>query len=309
MLLVIALAAGFLTIKNRTQENRGQKIAEAVESGMKGNIKPEITIEKEETLPDPESIPLYADAACIYRVDGEGRGTLLYDKNAEEKRAQASTTKLLTAMLLIDSGKLEDDTVISENAASTSEIYYELEAGDVYSNHDLMYAMMLPSANDAAVAIAEGVSGDTQTFVSQMNDRAAELGLNDTHYVNPHGLDADDHYSTALDIAKLTAYAYEYPDIRESWTYKTKTITGEKTGNAWTLESTDLILGYDDNFKGGKTGTQPVAGFCFAGVYEYNGKTFVTVVLDCDEEEERWADTKALHQYIREHEDDIKAES
>lgn len=250
------------------------------------------------TCKNIEEPDLAAKSAVIYRVDGDGKGTFLYEMKPHEQLAQASTTKLMTAILLIESGKLEDSTVISEKAASTHEIYHELKEGDEYNNHDLMYALMLESANDAATALAEGVSGDTATFVDLMNRRAQELGLTETNYKNPHGLDQNGHYSTAVDVAKLTAFAYTFPDIRESWTYKTKEITSLRQGRTWELESTDKILGYNDHFKGGKTGTQPVAGRCFAGVYEYGGETYVTVVLGCKTEKQRWADTKALHRYI-----------
>lgn len=301
ILLLLAMALGLLTVRNRINEMEiSQNIIRTTDDSLDKlakDLEPE-EIGPEE-MPDASDVYLYAETACVYRVDGEGRGTLLYDKGADVRMAQASTTKLMTAILLIESGKLEEDTEISSNAASTSQIWYELEEGDVYSNHDLLYAMMLPSANDAAVAIAESVSGNTGDFVDMMNERAAELGLEDTHFVNPHGLDADNHYSTALDVARLTAFAYTFPEIRETMECRTKAITGKNYGNTWDLETTTEILGYDDDFKGGKTGTQPVAGFCFSGVYEYNGKTYITVVLNCDTEEERWIDTKRLHQFIR----------
>lgn len=303
-LLIAALGTGYWTVRNRIHEKRCvSDISKTLEDYVEEEpLTPDISgMDLEpEPMPDASDVYLNAETACVYRVDGKnGRGTLIYDKDADKRMAQASTTKLMTAILLIESGKLEDDSLISANAASTSQIWYELEPGDVYSNYDLMYAMMLPSANDAAVAIAEGVSGNVSDFVDMMNERASELRLRDTHFVNPHGLDEDDHYSTARDVAKLTAFAYTFPDIREAMATQYKTITGKRTGNTWDLESTTLILGYDDNFKGGKTGTQPVAGFCYSGVYEYEGKTYITVVLNCDTEEDRWIDTKRLHQFIR----------
>ena len=241
---------------------------------------------------------LNAKSACIYRINDDGTGTFIYEKNADEKRAQASTTKLMTAALLIESGKLDDSTTISSNVAATPSSYGNLVKVDSWNNHDLMHAMMLPSANDAAAAIAEGVSGDTASFVKKMNAKAKDLGMNDTVYKNPHGLDQDGHYSTARDVARLTAYAYTFPEIRESWLLDTKDITSKKKGITWTLETTDQLLGYDSNFKGGKTGTQDNSGYCFAGVYEYNGDTYVTVVLGCDTEDDRWEDTKLLHSCI-----------
>ena len=289
VLLIIEIGAGYVIIKNRDIP------VEIPDIPVINNVKPE----EEFVLTEAEEPELAAESACVYMVDKNGEGTFLLEKNADEIRPQASTTKLMTAALLIESGKLEDSTVISENVATTPESYRELEEGDRYSNHDLMYAMMLPSANDAAVAVAEGVSGNVDDFVDMMNERAAELGLEDTNYLNPHGLDQDGHYSTARDVAKLTAFAYTFPEIRESWLLDTKAITSLDKGNTWVLNTTDQLVGYDENFKGGKTGTQPVAGFIFAGVYEYKGKEFVTVVMDCGSEDARWEDTKKLHGYIR----------
>ena len=288
VLLVIEIGAWYAVIKKR---NSAAEAPDTTGLDVKPSEEP-----APKDIPEPE---LAAESACVYKVGKDGKGTFIYEKNADETRAQASTTKLMTAALLIESGKLEDSTVISENVATTPESYRELEEGDTYNNHDLMYAMMLPSANDAAVAVAEGVAGNVSDFVDMMNDRAKELGLNETYYLNPHGLDQDGHYSTARDVAKLTAFAYTFPDIRETWLTDTKSITGLDTGNTWRLVTTDQLLGYDEDFKGGKTGTQPVAGFCFAGVYECKGEEYVTVVLDCGSEDARWEDTKKLHSYIR----------
>lgn len=235
-------------------------------------------------------------SACIYCVD---TGEFIQSKNCNKKLAQASTTKLMTAILVIEKGRIDATAKISQKAASTPSSDGYLKAGDKYSNMDLVYAMMLPSANDAATALAEDVSGDTKKFVRLMNARAEKMGLKNTFYKNPHGLDANGHYSTARDVAVLTAEAYEHPQIRKTWMAKRKTITSKKYGVRWKLSNTDKILGYSDNFKGGKTGTQPKAGYCFTGVYKWKGKTYVTVVLGSKSEAGRWKDTKNLHRYIK----------
>lgn len=245
-----------------------------------------------------KSYKLSAKAACIYRIDGDGEGTLIYDKNAGAKRAQASTTKLMTAVLLLESGLLETKTTISRHAASTPWGSGRLSKGDIYRTHDLLYAMMLPSANDAATAIAEKVGGTEKKFVKKMNKKAEDMGLKNTHFCNPHGLDADSHYTTAKELAMLTAYAYNFPEIRECWATKVKTIKNLKTNKKWTLWSTNSIFGYVSNFLGGKTGTEDNAGCCFTGVYQYKGSIYVTVVLGSGYGFSRWADTKKLHKYI-----------
>ena len=242
---------------------------------------------------------LSAKAACVYRVDGNGRGTLIYTKNSTDERAQASTTKLMTAILAIDSGKLGKKTTISKYAASTPWGSGKLKAGDKYYNTDLMYAMLMPSANDAATAMAEAVSGTEAEFVESMNSRAKSMGLKHTHFCNPHGLDADGHYTTAKELAMLTAEAYTYPLVSEIWNTKVKTITSLKYKRSWTLWTTNAIFGYDSNFKGGKTGTEDNAGCCFAGAYELNGVTYITVVLGSGYGVTRWLDTKKLHSYIK----------
>ena len=246
-----------------------------------------------------KTLKLTAKTACIYRVDGEGEGTVIYSKNTTRKRAQASTTKLMTALLVMESGKIDGTTRITKNAARTPWGSYKLKAGDTYNNMDLMYAMLLPSANDAATALAEGIAGSESAFVDLMNQRAAELGLTRTSFRNPHGLDADGHYSTAADLAKLTAYAFQYPEIRQILNTNVKTITSLTNKSKWTLFSTNAIFGYSKHFKGGKTGTTDNARCCFAGVYTYKGETYVTVVLGSKYGFSRWADTKKLHKYIK----------
>ena len=240
-----------------------------------------------------------AKSACIYRIDGNGRGTLIYTRYHNTIRAQASTTKLMTAVLLLESGLLETQTRISGHAAATPWGSGRLVKGDVFSTHDLLYAMLLPSSNDAATAIAERVGGTETDFVKMMNDKALAMGLKQTHFMNPHGLDANGHYTTAKELAKLTAYAYNFPEIRQCWATKYKTIYCANKNKSWTLWSTNAIFSYVRNFLGGKTGTEDNAGCCFTGIYKYKGSTYVTVVLGSGYGFSRWSDTKALHQYIR----------
>ena len=242
---------------------------------------------------------LSAKAACIYRIDGDGAGTLIYTKNANTKRAQASTTKLMTAVLLVESGKLKTKTTISQHAAATPWGSGRLKAGDIYKTNDLLYAMLLPSANDAATAVAETVGGSEAAFVAMMNAKAQEMGLVNTHFCNPHGLDADGHFTTAKELAMLTAYAYKFPEITKCWATSSKTIKNQKTKKKWTLWSTNSIFGYVINFLGGKTGTEDNAGCCFTGAYEYNGSVYITVVLGSGYGFSRWTDTMKLHNYIK----------
>ena len=246
-----------------------------------------------------EKYSLSARNACVYRIDEDGSGTMIYSKESKTEVAQASTTKLMTAVLLLESGLLDTTTTISDHAAETPWGSGKLEAGDVYNTKDLLYAMLLPSSNDAATAVAERVGGTEGAFVQRMNAKAEKMGWTQTHFRNPHGLDADGHYTTALELAKLTAYAYTFPEIRDCWGTQWKTIRSLKYGNKWTLWSTNAIFGYISSFLGGKTGTEDNAGCCFTGVYEYEGTAYVTVVLGSGYGFSRWTDTKKLHSYIR----------
>ena len=248
-----------------------------------------------------EELDLSARTACIYRIDSKGKGTMIYSKYSCDEVAQASTTKLMTAILLLENGRIDSTTRISSHAAATPWGSGRLAAGDVYSNRDLLYAMLLPSSNDAATAIAESVGGSEEAFVNMMNDKAAKLGFTRTHFRNPHGLDADGHYTTAYELAKLTAYAYTFPEIRDCWATQCKTITSLEQKRSWTLWSTNAIFNYVKNFLGGKTGTESNAGCCFTGVYTCDGGTYVTVVLGSGYGFSRWSDTKKLHGYIQDY--------
>ena len=248
-----------------------------------------------------EKLDLSARAACIYRIDSKSNGTTIYSMNGNDEVAQASTTKLMTAILLLESGLIDSTTRISSHAAATPWGSGRLAAGDVYSNRDLLYAMLLPSSNDAATAIAERVGGSEAAFVGMMNDKAGKMGFTRTHFRNPHGLDADGHYTTARELAKLTAYAYNFPEIRDCWATQCKTITSLERKRSWTLWSTNAIFNYVKNFLGGKTGTESNAGCCFTGIYTYGGSTYVTVVLGSGYGFSRWSDTKKLHRYIQDH--------
>ena len=245
-----------------------------------------------------EKLNLTARAACIYRIDGNGTGTLIASKHAFVQHAQASTTKLMTAILLLESGQIDSTTRISPYAARTPYGSGRLAAGDVYSNRDLLYAMLVPSSNDAATAVAESIGGSEAGFVNMMNAKAAQMGFTNTHFRNAHGLDADGHYTTALELAQLTAYAYNFPEIRDCWATRYKTIRSLEKGRKWTFWSTNAIFSYISNFLGGKTGTEGNAGCCFTGIYTYGGSTYVTVVLGSGYGYSRWSDTKKLHRYI-----------
>lgn len=243
-----------------------------------------------------KNLKLSTQSACIYCID---TGEFIYMKKAGTRRSPASTTKLMTSILLAESGKLSGVMKISRNAAKTPYTYGKLKAGDTYRTVDLLYAMLLPSANDAAVAAAEGVSGSTSAFVKKMNRKARRIGLKNTHFKNPVGFNAKGHYTTAKDLARLTAYAYEIEPIRDAMKTKSKKIRSLRYHRTWRLHSSNSLLGKISSLIGGKTGTGSDAKYCFTGLYQHKGKTYVTVVLRAKSDAGRWSSTKKLHSYIR----------
>ena len=239
---------------------------------------------------------LNSGSACIWCIEDE---QLIYGKFSRKRRKQASTTKIMTATLLLESGEYGGTTKVSRNAAWTEYGYLNMTPGDVYTYKSLMYALMLPSSNDAATAIAEGIGGSVSGFAKKMNAKAKELGLKDTHYVTPHGLDAKNHYSSAYDVSLTMGYIYstsmEFRTViaTRKYSFKTKRDKERKT-----VYTTDMLKDYSPNHKGGKTGYTSHAGSCFSGVYEYNGKTYVVTVLGAKSANLRWDDMKKLYQYI-----------
>ena len=242
------------------------------------------------------NVPLSAKSACVYCIDD---GTLVYGKKLHKRLKQASTTKIMTATLLIENGMVNENTKISKHAAETPHAKLYMKVGDIYSNKSLLYALMLPSSNDAAVAIAESVSGSEKSFVKAMNMRAKELNLVDTHFKNPHGLDKDKHYSSAYDLTMLMSNIYPKSRIfRKVVNTKKYTFTTKKYKIKKSVETTNKLNGYSKKHKGGKTGHTHGAGYCFCSVYVHNGKTYVATVLGSSSDEKRWSDTKRLYSYI-----------
>ena len=238
---------------------------------------------------------LKSKAACIYCVEDDN---VLYVKNYKKHLKQASTTKVMTATLLIESGKIDEDNIISDKASNTPYSTPWMAAGDTYTNRALLHALLLPSSNGAAVAIAESVSGTTRRFVKEMNNKAKELGMNDTHYVNPHGLDAKNHYSCAYDTAYIMGYAYTNSKTIKSIIAKKKYFIRSKRGRSQSIETTDKMKDYSSKHKGGKTGFTSGAGCCFTSIYEHKGKTYAVCVLGAKKSEKRWSDVKKLYKYI-----------
>ncbi|MGB4437548.1 MAG: D-alanyl-D-alanine carboxypeptidase family protein [Acetomicrobium sp.] len=210
----------------------------------------------------------------------ESSGRVLFAKNPHLRLPQASTTKMMTCLLVIENGDLDKEVKISKYAAETGESSIWLEEGEVLTREDLLYALMLASANDAAVALAESVAGSEEKFVELMNKRAKELKLNDTHFVNPHGLDADGHYSSAYDLAILAREGLS----NELFSHVVTTI--EKSvpwsGHPWDryLYNKNRLLTTYKGARGVKTGYTSKAGLCLVGAAQRGNLKLISAVMN-----------------------------
>jgi len=210
----------------------------------------------------------------------EGSGRILYAKNAHNRLSPASLTKIMTALLVIENGDLGKKVLVSKHAAETGESSIWLEEGEVLSRMDLLYALMLVSANDAAVALAESVAGDEMAFVNMMNSRARELKLHNTHFVNPHGLEAQDHYTSAFDLAVITREGMSKPLFEK--VVATREMYLPWPGNPWqrALFNKNRLLYRYEGAIGVKTGYTREAGNCLVGAAQRGNLRLIAVVLN-----------------------------
>lgn len=206
-------------------------------------------------------------------------GRVLYQKNAHEKMPMASTTKIMTALVAIENGNLSDMVTVSANASGVEGSSIWLSPGETMTLSDLLFGLMLASGNDAAIAIAEHIGGDVETFVGMMNDKAREIGAYNTHFVNPNGLPAENHYTTAYDLALISAYAMQNKMFREIVKTQYKTLPWE--GHEWNrvVKNKNKILWNYEGGNGIKTGFTKEAGRCLAAAAEREGMQLVSVVL------------------------------
>ena len=246
-------------------------------------------------------IRLNALSACLYDCLGQ---RFLYEKNADEKRAVASTTKIMTLILVLELGNLDDIVTFSQNASKQPDVQMNGCTGERYVLRDLCYAMMLESYNDVAVAIAEHIGGSCEKFAELMNEKAKTLGCYDTHFVTPNGLDREDkegeHLSTAKDMAKIASYAIQnekFCEIIRTNNYSFSEIDGKRKVSVC---NRDAFLTMYEGAIGVKTGFTGKAGYCFVGAVKKDGATLVAVVLGSGwppKKTLKWSDTKMLMDY------------
>ncbi|MBM3473212.1 MAG: D-alanyl-D-alanine carboxypeptidase [Armatimonadetes bacterium] len=255
-----------------------------------------------------DRLGLSAQAAILMDV---ATGQVLYEHNADAPREPASLTKLMTGLLAVEAGDLDRTVTVSKTAADTGEASANLQPGDQLTLRDLLSAALLPSANDASVAIAEALNGSVPSFVERMNARAAELGLRETHFENPHGLPGAGHVSSARDLAVIAREALQHEEFRSTARLEKAKLSfrprGAKGPQTREVLSTNRLLRHEHPERWGladgvKTGYTKAAGRCLCASATEDGWQLLAVVLGCTD---CWADGRKLltwgfEQYRRE---------
>jgi D-alanyl-D-alanine carboxypeptidase len=238
-------------------------------------------------------------------------GKILYQKDPDLRLPPASTTKVMTAILTLESGrKLTDTLTVSKSATRVPASKLYLRPGQTLTIEDLLYGIMLSSANDASMVLAEGIGGSVEHFAELMTKRAHELGAANSHFANPHGLTAADHFSSARDLAVLFRYAMKNPTFREIVQTKISSVSSKTTVKSKTVarrisvRNHNRLLWNFDGAIGGKTGYTNAAQKCFVGAVARNGYTLIVSILGA---RDQWGDTKRLLEYGFDNYENLKA--
>ena len=231
-----------------------------------------------------------ADAAIVYNAS---TGNAIFEKNADRREYPASMTKMMTGILAIESGKINDEITISKAASDAS--YTFLKTGDKLTMSELLYMLMLSSNNGAAVALAEYLSTPGENFAAKMNKKARAIGMMDTHFITPNGMHHNDHYSTARDMAKLGAYCMRNPQFKVYVdTEQHRARWKVPAGKHYACYNENKLLSLYDGVNGIKTGYTEPAQCCLATSYEKNGKHLVVVVMHSKRGQFKYHDTTKL---------------
>ena len=238
------------------------------------------------------NVPLKVSARNAIAIDSSNN-EVLWNQNGYEIVPMASTTKILTALIAISYGNLDEKVIISKNASSIRGSTVGYVAGEEISMKELLFGLMFRSGNDAAIAIAEHLGGSVDGFANIMNDYAKSIGIIDSHFESPHGLDSQKHYSSAYDLAILTSKAMEYDMFKEC--VGEKTISREKYNFTRDYQNINKILYRIPGANGVKTGYTGGAGKCLVSSVNYNGRNIIIVVLNCVD---RWNVTEKIYNYV-----------
>lgn len=255
-----------------------------------------------------EPAQIYAQSAVL--MDAES-GRVLFEKNGTDAKAMASTTKIMTCILALENGDLDSTVTFSKEAASQPKVHLGASENEQFYLRDLLYSLMLESHNDSAVAIAEAVSGSVEEFAKAMNQKAKEIGCENTHFITPNGLDASDeegmHSTTAVDLARIMSYCVtkspqkeKFLEITQTTDYSFSNLAGTSTYSCYNNNS---FLSMMPEAISGKTGYTSTAGYCYVGAVESEGRTFVVSLLACgwpNNKNYKWADMKEIIAYAME---------
>ena len=246
-----------------------------------------------ETVAEIDDLPKINSRFAV--VLDRNSGAVIYGKNEYTKTKMASTTKIMTCIVVLENTNLSNVVEVSAKAAGTGGSRLKFKKGDKISVNDLLYGLMLRSGNDAAVALAEYVGGSIEGFATLMNKKANELGLESTHFETPHGLDSDNHYTTPYELAKLANYALENKTFRNI--VGTKSCTININGVPRTISNTNELLGNLNGVYGVKTGFTNGAGRCLVTSIKRDNLDVICVVLGADTKKIRTADSVKLIEY------------
>lgn len=228
-------------------------------------------------------------------------GTIIYEKNSHEKLAPASMTKMMSMLLIVEAiedGKLSWDQMIttSENASSMGGSQILLETGEKMSVEDLFKGIAVASGNDAVVALSEAVAGTEEEFVNMMNQRAKELGLEDTNFKNPHGLDTANHYTSAYDMAMIAKELVRHEKVLEFTSIYEDYLREDQENKVWLVNTNKLVKFYD-GMDGLKTGYTKEAGYCLTATAKRGDTRFITVVMGEEDTKTRNSETTSMMDY------------
>lgn len=258
-----------------------------------------------------EPADLYALSAVLMDADS---GRVLYEKNGYEPMPMASTTKIMTLIIALENGNLEEETIISNYAAKMPKVHLGVREGETYYLKDLLYSLMLESHNDSAVAIAEKVGGNVEGFAAMMNQKARDLECYDTYFITPNGLDAavtgktgevqKIHSTTAKDLARIMRYCIKESPKKEEFLEITRapshSFTDISGNRRFTCHNHNAFLHMMDGALSGKTGFTGKAGYCYVGAVQKDGKTFIASLLACgwpNNKTYKWKDMRKLMEY------------
>ncbi len=243
--------------------------------------------------------PSNLNAKYALLMDATNR-RVLFEKSGYEQVPMASTTKIMTLLVALENGDLNDIVTVSKQAACMPDVQLNMNTGEQYILSDLLYSLMLESHNDTAVAIAEHIGGSVEGFAAMMNEKAKELGAYHTNFVTPNGLDAEGHCTTAYDLALIASYAIENELFLQIVQTPSHTFHEQTIGRCFTVNNKDRFLTSYDGAIGIKTGFTNDAGYCFVGAVDKDNKRFVSVVLACGwppNKSFKWKDTTQLMDY------------